>query len=32
MNFLQPIRELIIIAAITFWVIAAALLMELVRE
>jgi hypothetical protein len=32
MNFLQPLRELLIIAAITFWVIAAALLMELVRE
>jgi len=32
MNFLQPLRELLIIAAITFWVIAAALLVELVRE
>jgi hypothetical protein len=32
MNFLQPLRELIIIAAITFWVIAAALLLELVKE
>ena len=32
MNWLQPLRELIIIAAITFWVIAAALLLELVKE
>jgi hypothetical protein len=32
MNWLQPLRELLIIAAITFWVIAAALLLELVRE
>jgi len=32
MNWLQPLRELLIIAAITFWVIAAALLLELVKE
>jgi hypothetical protein len=32
MNFLQPLRELLIIAAITFWVIAAALLAKLMEE
>lgn len=32
MNFLQPLRELLIIAAITFWVIAAALLLQMMEE
>jgi hypothetical protein len=32
MNWLQPLRELLIIAAITFWVIAAALVARLFEE
>jgi hypothetical protein len=32
MNWLQPLRELMIVAAITFWVIAAALLARLFEE